>query len=243
MIKTYRTKLIAKEKLARDVYQFRFRCLSPREIDFIPGQYLILKVPIDGGTVSRLYSIGSPRSEKNQFTLIVKLVNNGAASRYFDRLSLGETVTFQGPAGLFGWKNRFPDKVLIATGTGIVPFRSMMSSLNKEEKRRFSISLFWGLADFEDIFLKEELIKMAAERANFHYQICLSRAPKNSSPTAEGLSIHRGRLTEPLVDYLRKNRLAEREFYLCGRRETVEAIKNLLISEGIKQEQIFFEKF
>ena len=239
MIQKYNVKLVVKKKVARRVYFFRFRCLFPQKINFKPGQYLILKVPTRNGVVSRLYSIASIPN-KGWFELIVKLIDGGIASRYFENLSLGKTIVFYGPAGLFTWRDNFRRKILIATGTGIVPFWSMLSTLG-EEKRKIPLTyLFWGLANFEDIFFEKLLKEMVKKDSNFHYQICLSRA---KSIGKERKNIYFGRLTKPLINYLREEKNNQGEFYLCGRHLIVEALKTLLLKEGIREEQIFFEKF
>ena len=241
MIQEYQTRLTLKRKIGRNVYFLRFRCLSPKKINFRPGQYLILKVPTKEGTVSRLYSIASPSSEKKEFTLIVKLINRGIASRYFARLNSKSMVTFQGPAGFFNWQPSPRKKTLVATGTGIVPFLSMLTSLDEERKIIIPTHLFWGLADFEDIFFEEKLKQLAARNSCFTYQICLSRAIKGNSQGRQ--NIHFGRLTKPLLDYLKVKKNFNSDFYLCGRYPIVEAMKNVLRESNINEERIFFEKF
>ena len=239
MIQKYRVKLVVKKKIARHVYLFRFHCLSPRKISFKPGQYLILKVPTKDGLVSRLYSIAST-PDKDWFELIIKLINGGIASRYFNNLSLEKTVIFYGPAGLFTWQNNFKKKTLVATGTGIVPFWSILSTLSEKKRRIPPTYLFWGLANFEDIFFERLIKNRAEEDANFHYQICLSQA-KSVEKKRKG--IYFGRLTKPLIDHLKREENNQNEFYLCGRHLIVEALKTLLLKKGIKKDQIFFEKF
>lgn len=162
MLQTYKAHLSKKLQLTSDVWLYTFILLDPSTISFIPGQYLILFVPqhtssvipaeatsdvakagiqtsgsqIESGMTyaRRLYSIASSNSVTNEFELLVKLVTNGCASRYFEKLEIGSEAIFQGPAGMFTLKESPRDKIFMVTGTGYAPVRSMLKSLMIDDR-------------------------------------------------------------------------------------------------------------
>ncbi len=248
MLAPFRTQLISKVKLTSDVYFFRFNLLEPKEINFAPGQYLILSIPQAGGTpLKRLYSIASPTSQKNSFELLIKIIPGGAASGYLTNIKEGETATFEGPAGAFIPKENDHQKFFLVTGTGIAPARSMI--LSSIQHPVSGINLFWGLPYLKDVFLLDELKKLTQERLNFHFKICLSRESDLTAVKEEDRQYFSlGHVDKGLDQYcLTLNTqhliLNDTDFYLCGERVVVESLKNYLQGKGVAQENIIFEKF
>src|SRR5687767_15003980 len=101
MIQIYTATLTEKKLVTADVLFLSFALENPKEVDFQAGQYLVTMVPTAGETARRLYSIASPSYEKSSFDLVVKVLQGGVASEYFNRLKVGEPTTFEGPAGRF----------------------------------------------------------------------------------------------------------------------------------------------
>ena len=121
----FKTTLINKQQLAPDIWQFRFQLDNPPELNFAPGQYLILIM----GEQRRLYSIASSDSLKDNFSLIVRLLPDGVGSNFLRSLEIDGRAFFQGPAGFFTLRSQDKPKIFLATGTGIAPIRSQIFSL------------------------------------------------------------------------------------------------------------------
>jgi len=64
MLSIYKTIFSKKSQLNSNTYLYHFNLFEPKEIIFKPGQYIILKVPLEKGYISRLYSISSSNTEK-----------------------------------------------------------------------------------------------------------------------------------------------------------------------------------
>jgi len=171
MLTTYNTLLTKNTQLNSNTYLYHFDLIEPKEIFFKPGQYVMLKVPSAKGPVSRLYSISSSNTTKNSFELIIGIISGGLASNYLFSLKENTEVTFQGPAGMFGLKENNRDKIFLITGTGIAPVRAMLNS----ELRIQNSELFWGLKNYQDVYLLEELKNYELRITNFKFKICLSR--------------------------------------------------------------------
>lgn len=236
MLNTYKTILSKKIRLTSDVYLYHFDLLEPKEIKFSAGQYLMIKIPINKGMVSRLYSIASSSLEKNSFELIIQIISSGLASNHLSNLKVKDEVVFQGPAGMFRLKENDRPKIFLATGTGIAPVRSMLESYQLPVT---SYKLFWGLKKYKDIYLFNEL-------KEFNPKICLSREQNlKMIPDKDRKYFEMGHINECLEKQLTINnqQLTIFDFYLCGRREVVELLRLFLIKKGIMRENIYFEKF
>ena len=228
MLATYKTILTRKSQLNSNTYLYHFDLLEPREINFNPGQYLMLKVPSDKGPVSRLYSIASPNTVKNGFELIIGIIPGGLASNYLFSLKEKTEVIFQGPAGMFGLKENNGPKIFLTTGTGIAPVKSMLESYQLPVS---GYSLFWGLKTYKDIYLFDEL-------KEFNLKICLSREQNlDIIPDKDRKYFELGHVDSysPL--------LATADYYLCGEGQIVESLRQFLLGKNILQENIYFEKF
>ncbi|MEK7597068.1 MAG: FAD-binding oxidoreductase [Patescibacteria group bacterium] len=244
MLSTYRTNLVKKIQLNSNTYLYHFDLLEPKEIIFRPGQYVMLKVPSPKGPVSRLYSIASPDFEKNSFDLIIEIVPGGLASNYLFSLKENTEIIFQGPAGLFGLKENDRPKIFLVTGTGIAPARSMINSEFRIKNSEFF--LFWGMKNYKDAYLLDELKNYELRIANFKFKICLSREKNlNMIPEIDKKYFELGHVDQCMEKQLMNNklRIADYDFYLCGGRLIVESLKQFLLSKNVLLENIIFEKF
>jgi NAD(P)H-flavin reductase len=241
MLSTYKTILSKKTQLNSNTYLYHFDLLEPKEINFKAGQYLILKVSSDKDPVSRLYSIASSVTEKNNFELIVEIVPNGIASNYLTNLKVNDEASFQGPAGMFGLKENDRSKIFMVTGTGIAPIRSILISNINPPAGGQKFILFWGLKTYEDVYLLDDLKSIFAKATmdkQFSFKICLSREQNlDMIPVEDKNFFELGH-----IDSF-SPQLTTADYYLCGGRNVVESLKQFLLSKNILQENIFFEKF
>ncbi len=231
MLLTYKTILTNKKLLVNNVYLFTFKLIDPPEINFIPGQYLILKV----NNRPRLYSIYSSNKVKNQIEFVIEIIPNGLASTYFLNLNINDPVEFQGPLGQFILRENNNKKIFLATGTGIAPVLSILESHALDVTR---YTLYWGLKTYKDLYLFDQI-------RQFNPKICLSREQNlEMIPETDRKYFVLGR-----VDYVfnqmpdTKYEILNTDFYLCGRKDITESLRLFLLSKNIPQEQIFYEKF
>ena len=242
MLLTYKTILSKKTQLNSNTYLYHFDLIEPKEIFFKPGQYVMLKVPSAKGPVSRLYSISSSNTTKNSFELIIGIISGGLASNYLFSLKENTEVTFQGPAGMFGLKENNRDKIFLITGTGIAPVRAMLNS----ELRIQNSELFWGLKNYQDVYLLEELKNYELRITNFKFKICLSREQNLDIVPKEDQKYFELGHVNSCLEKLFPNPyflVTNFDFYLCGGRNIVESLKQFLLAKNILQENIYFEKF
>ena len=230
MLTNYKTVLTSKKQLVNNIYLFTFKLVDPLEINFIPGQYLILKVNMK----PRLYSIYSSNRVKNQIEFIIGIIPGGLASTYFLNLNVNDEVEFQGPLGQFVLRENDNKKIFLATGTGIAPVLSILESnaLNNYQ-------LFWGLKTYKDVYLFDQIKK-------FNSKICLSQEQNlDAIPEADRRYFDLGHVDACFEKTLESgsDELDNLEFYLCGGKSTVESLRLGLLAKNTPLGQIFFEKF
>ncbi|PIZ63070.1 hypothetical protein COY16_02785 [Candidatus Roizmanbacteria bacterium CG_4_10_14_0_2_um_filter_39_13] len=236
--------LKSKKEIAPQVFLLQFRYPTDADWSFQAGQYMIFHLPVQekGHPARRLYSIASAPSQKDTLDFIIEIVPGGLGSSFIQEMNEGDSITMQGPAGMFTFKNSERNIVMLATGTGIAPMYSMLKEILPplHEQSQQKIHLFWGLKYKQDMYLKKELDDLADAHPNFDYSICLSR--ESTSPDARCLT---GRVTHGLHKLFNEGADSKSHFdyYLCGSPHVIEALKEELQTNDVPKEQIFFEKF
>jgi sulfhydrogenase subunit gamma (sulfur reductase) len=155
----------------------------------------------------------------------------GATSTDLQKVLSGETMTVDGPYGVFAWhalESRRP-LAMIAGGIGITPFRRLMRVLEKRKDR--PAWLFYGSKRYEDIVYRDELKNLA------HVKVVhvLEKEPR---AVEEKGFISIGLLRKYLGDDL-----ARYEFLLCGPPIMISLLESGLLSAMVPAGQIHHELF
>lgn len=202
-----------------------------------PGQYMIFIVPNLPHPIRRSYSISTPPSDTGHFEVCVRAVAGGAGSNFVHRLRPGQTLTVEGPFGDFVLdENSNRDIVMIATGTGMSPVKSMLMHLLERRSRR-RVRLFFGLRHESDLFYTDLLRGLRAHYPGFEYRIILSRADPAewSGP--------RGRVTDLIDQHLTRADAETSEVYICGGRPMIDSCVERLTGLGFHSDVIHYERF
>ena len=120
-------KLVSKVEESAEVTSFYFRPVDEQAIlEFTPGQYIGLKLNIDGEEVRRNYSL-SATAQLGRYRISVKRVDGGVVSNYLhERMQVGDTLELFPPAGEFTLTDSDKPLVLISGGVGITPTLPML---------------------------------------------------------------------------------------------------------------------
>lgn len=205
--------------------------IKPAEIDFKAGQYLFVKA---NERVLRPYSIASSPSLRNEVEFCVKRIEGGVASNYIWNLQAGQTVELTGVFGHFFYKqdSQMERIVLIGTGTGVAPLKSMfIFALESGETR--PIHLFFGEREIKDFYYLDELAEYREKYPHFTYTLCASR------DTGDGF--FSGRVTQALGETVPLQK--KTSFYLCGGQAMLTDVRAFLITNNVLPGQIYLEKF
>jgi len=226
--------VVAVRQLTHDVRQLDCELIEPSEIHFKAGQFVSFEVPDPrtGRTVTRPYSIASAPSSSRTISLLLNLVPQGPGSTYLFSLKEGDRTQFTGPAGNFYLReDQGRDLLLVATGTGIAPLRSMLFA-NAERAAPSRTTLFWGLRSQRDLYYQEELTSLTRDLPGSSYLVTLSRP----EPGWTGAS---GRVTAVVREQIHDvRRLA---VYLCGNSGMIAEVTAIIQSKGLCP--IFREKY
>jgi ferredoxin-NADP reductase/ferredoxin len=131
---------------------------------FRPGQYLSLKVDVNGVRITRPYSIASsPTDVANGFyEITIKKEENGFLTNYlWKNWDIGTKIESSGPEGFFFFERLRDLKniVGIAGGSGITPFRSIAKAII-EGKIDARLTLLYGSSEEDDIIFYDEFKEM-----------------------------------------------------------------------------------
>lgn len=238
MLQDFHPTLTEKVQLTHDVWRFRFTLQKGESLTFTAGQYMILRC----GEYRRLYSVLSTPAETEYFDLLVQIVPNGIGSTCLITMKVGDTAFFQGPAGIFTVNDEKPYKVFLATGTGIAPIMSMLQMLLSSGWTE-DVYLFWGLRAKADLYLVDEIKKLATTHSNLHVMIGLSQEADES--IFEDPIFRKGRINLYVHAHMNKDKekTAQSVFYICGAHPVVESLRTFLMDNGIEKSSIHFEKF
>ncbi len=225
--------------------------------DFTPGQYCVLGLPPDAPRVAgatddppvpehqrsrmirRSYSIASGSRQREHLEFYVTLVHSGGLTpRLFamhvgDRLWLGPKAT-----GLFTLSAVPPsaDLWLIATGTGLAPYVSMLrTDLTTRPKDRAAV-IVHGARHSWDLGYRAEIESLAQMHRNLRYLPAITRPDEDPSFRGE---------TGRLQDLLAAGRLealagvplapGRSHVFLCGNPGMIEACLGLLGARGFSE--------
>ncbi|AJP56790.1 3-ketosteroid-9-alpha-hydroxylase [Pandoraea vervacti] len=126
-----------------------------------PGQFLTLRLPVDGKPIPRCYSLASSPSIAEPLRVTVKRVAQGVGSNWVcDSVREGDEIEVQAPAGVFCPKDLNSDFLLLGGGSGITPILSILRSALTDGSGR--ILLVYANRDERSIIFKDALKALAA---------------------------------------------------------------------------------
>ncbi len=232
--------VIAIEDMSQYTRKYFLKCEGEILANFIPGQFITLDLPIHEKRTKRWrsYSIANlPSSENPIMELCIVYLDGGLASEYlFNEVKIGDPVTFKGPAGVFTYpKNNDQKMVMICTGTGIAPFRSMLMHLNTLETWPHDVHLIFGTRKEEGILYREEMESLASANEKFNYDVALSRDDLWNGYKGYVHLVYEDQYPDGSEDVL---------FYICGWTAMVdEARRRLTENIGYSKQQVRFELY
>jgi len=208
---------------------------------FQPGQFISIKVNIDGAEYKRDYSIFSAPFE-NTLHICVKAIEEGKVSKYLvENTKLGDIFEITQPMGKFGIPIKPNEKRTLAffsAGSGITPIYSILKNILHQEKNT-SIYLFYSNKTENDVIFKDELDQLAQINPHFNYFNFYSQQSTKDP-------LFTGRLNSNKLKLI-INQLIEwdevDEVLICGPNEMTQELINACIEFGVYRENIHFELF
>ncbi|NLF39089.1 2Fe-2S iron-sulfur cluster binding domain-containing protein [bacterium] len=225
-------------ELTYDIREFRFTLEEPDSITFVPGQYVQLLSPVYAGSseeVYRAYSISSNPADTAAIELVIRLVPGGICTTYcFEHLKEGSPVRFNGPYGEFRMSDTDAPMIMIAGGSGMAPFNSILHQMKSTGCTRTAV-YFFGARKVRDLFYIDEMRAFEKELPNFTF------IPVLSEPQGEQWDGETGLVTEAVQRHF--NDASGHEAYLCGSPGMIDASIVVLKKLGVPEDRIYYDKF
>jgi ferredoxin-NADP reductase/ferredoxin len=203
---------------------------------FRAGQYISLKLPLDGSFVTRSYSLClSPKEAlAGKYAITVRANPGGfVADRLLAEKKPGDKVIASGPQGFFYYEKLRDAKTVVglAGGSGITPFLSLAYAI-RDGIEDFNLTLLFGSRTEDNILFRRELDEIAAVCPKFKVVHVLSEEEK--------AGFESGFITAELI---KKYAPAEGEYsvYLCGPEAMYRFLKPEIAKLGLP-ERLFRRK-
>ncbi|KAB7631219.1 MULTISPECIES: ferredoxin--NADP reductase [Stenotrophomonas] len=238
-------KLVDRRMLAPTIGHYQFLRDDGQPLDFQPGQFIQVHFEYaDGTATKRSYSLATIHDHAlgagDAVDIAVSFVPGGAATALFEGLDIGGHVSASGPFGRFCLQpgDHNARYLLIATGTGVTPYRSMLPLLaTAMAERGVEVVLLQGARTPAELLYSEDFYAFAAAHPGFRYVPCLSRElPENPHP-----DVRHGYVQQHLAEFAPNP--ATDIAYLCGNPDMVDATFEVLKAAGLPTPQVRREKY
>lgn len=239
MAKVKQTMTLAKSThLAPNVLQISLK--PENTLDYTPGQFITLHFynQESDKEVRRSYSIANPPGSSDFIDFAISYQPEGIASEAIFHMEPGDTVEVSGPAGRLILQDEHPKRyVLVATGTGVTPYRAMLNQLNSILDTGTSVLLLFGIRNPEECLYYDDFVKFADEHENFNIEFYYSRKmPENILDNQ-----HHGYVQKGFDKY---NLNPESDMiYLCGNPNMIDAAYEVLQEKGFNARSVRREKY
>ncbi|MBP7272380.1 MAG: FAD-dependent oxidoreductase [Saprospiraceae bacterium] len=196
------------------------------DIPFRPGQFVVMDLPISNKRLERWrsYSIANAPTGGNVLEFCIAQNPQGNASRYFfEEVTMGTTLRFKAPSGVFVLPLEITtDLVMICTGTGVAPFRSMLHYIYNNCIPHKKIHLIFGTRYASGILYQKEFEQLEKTHSSFRYDVVLSREENSTYLKGYVQDLYKKFYAPPRGDI---------HFYLCGWQQMIDASTLILTKE------------
>lgn len=223
--------------VAPRVRELRFARADGATMPYLAGQFVTLHLPHEGKDLRRSYSIANVPDGAATIALAASFVEGGRATAILFGMEPGARVRATGPFGRFVLRDDPPGRyLLIATGTGVTPYRAMLPELEARiAAGRCEVDLLLGVRTRAELLYGEEFAALAGREPRFRFHPCLSREAELEPDE------HRGYVQDQLATL---GLDAARDVaYLCGNPAMVDAAFAALTAAGFPSANVRREKY
>ncbi|QYS88053.1 ferredoxin--NADP reductase [Flavobacterium davisii] len=207
---------------------------------FTAGQYVTLKLTLDGQEIRRAYSLCSAPSS-DEFRIAIKAVKNGRFSKFAnEQLKEGHILEVGLPEGRFIFEpqtDRQRNYIGFVAGSGITPVMSILQTVLLQEPKSSFTLVYGNKTPNETIFYHQltELQKQFLGRLTIHYVY--------SQEEVEGQL--KGRINKSVVNTIHQKHIGLKfdNYFLCGPEEMIDSVNSALKEKGIAEKDVKFELF
>jgi len=221
------------------------------------GQYLTVRMEVDGVSHRRNYSLCSSPFFDEPLTIAVKRVNDGVVSSWLNEgVKAGDVIEVYPPMGNFTKElsaQHAKHYVLFGGGSGITPLMSILKSILRVEPNS-KVTLFYANRDRASVIFGEQLrsIEQANDCALTVVHVLespgileatgVAEAQQGALNTAAVITGVMDRSTvEGLLQKIERN--SDTEYFVCGPQGMMDSVMSVLKDKGIDDKHIHREYF
>ena len=221
------------DEIGEDIVRLRLRLDD--ELGYAPGQFVNL-VREDG--LVRSYSLAST-PDADDLELHVRVIPGGRMSGWIrEGLSVGDTVSVQGPFGSCFYVPGRPEQpmVLAGVGTGLAPLLGIARDA-LDRGHTGPIDLFHGALHASRLYHGHTLRALEDRFPSFRYHPCALHASGDA-----GDDIEIGPIRDIVLSKM-ADRLSEARIFLCGDPDFVNDLRKRLFLTGASLSEIHADPF
>lgn len=219
---------------SREIVSFYFAPVDGKPVlKAEPGQYIGLRLMIDGAEQRRNYSL-SALCDGREYRISVKRESDGKVSNYLhDNLMVGDTLELFPPAGDFTLAASDRPLVLISGGVGITPTLAMLEAALPTGR---PVHFIHCARNGQVHAFREWLDTQAAQHPQLKRFYCYAEADEAAHADAVGL------LDQTLLgEWLPRER--DVDAYFLGPKPFMAAVRRQLLALGVPEQQTRYEFF
>jgi CDP-4-dehydro-6-deoxyglucose reductase, E3 len=219
------------EKAADDVMIVRLKLPANERLQFLAGQYIdfLLK----GGERRSFSMANAPHADELLELHIRHVAGGNFTDHVFGKMKERDILRLEGPLGSFFLREESQKPiVLVASGTGFAPIKSIIESAAERKVARPMV-LYWGARRPKDLYLNALPEKWARELPGFRYVPVVSEARPEDAWAGRSGFVHRA-VMEDLPD------LSGHQVYACGVPIMVDSARKDFIAQCRLPEDEFY---
>lgn len=209
-----------------DLIKVCLRLPPGKTLPFLPGQY----IHVMQGSIKRSYSLANSTSQQH-VELFIRRYEGGAMSDFwFAKAKTNDLLRIEGPLGTFFIRHsKAKTLLLLATGTGIAPLKSILESQAHQASSFDRVILVWGVRKAEDLCwspsteLLEHLEFIPVISRNTEWQ------GKQGHVQDIALTLN--------IDF------SSCDVYACGNEKMIQQAKCKLVEHGLHEQHFYADSF
>jgi CDP-4-dehydro-6-deoxyglucose reductase len=216
-----------------DVAVLQLKLPGGKALRFRAGQYI--EVIVEDGA-RRSFSIANAPDDPGTIELHVRHVPGGMfTTRVFQQLRPGDCLTIEGPRGGFYLRDENRPVVLVASGTGFAPIKSMMLD-GMRRKLAGPAFLYWGGRTKQDLYMLDLAEFWVKKTTSFTFRPVLSAPDAGDDWSGRTGLVHEAVLAD-FPD------LSAYDVYACGVPGMVEAARRDFAQARLRPDRFFADLF
>ncbi|MCC2625101.1 MAG: CDP-6-deoxy-delta-3,4-glucoseen reductase [Burkholderiales bacterium] len=212
-----------------DMAILTLRLPPSQNFGFYAGQYIDI---LTNGK-NRSYSIASSPTSPSTIEVHVRYHKGGVFSEYvWNELKESQILRFKGPLGNFQLSETNLPILMVCTGTGFAPIKSILEYMAANNIKR-ELHMYWGNRMFADYYMLD-LLNNLQQKMGFKLTLCLSADKKDGCVSSW--------VTQAVENDF--NDLSGYEVYACGNLNMIEDLYELASGNlGLIRQNFFSDAF